>query len=49
MKELKCQLTGMVAWVIVEPSRDVKSLPLAPLGDFVRGRTSAFEPREAGR
>lgn len=27
----------------------VESLPLASLGDFVRGRNSAFEPREAGR
>ena len=27
----------------------VESLPLASLGDFVRGRISAFEPRESAR
>ncbi len=37
--------------VTVKPVRSglVESLPLAALGDFVRGRNSAFEPREAGR
>jgi hypothetical protein len=27
--------------------REVESLPLTTLGDFVRGRISAFEPRES--
>jgi hypothetical protein len=42
---------GVMARVVVakspkgEPSRDIESLPLASLGDFVRGRISAFEPR----
>jgi hypothetical protein len=42
-------IAGVVARAVVEPSRDIESLPLAALGGFVRGRISAFEPRESMR
>ena len=35
----------VVARAVCRACRDIESLPLASLGDFVRGRLSAFEPR----
>jgi hypothetical protein len=35
---LQEELADVVARAVVEPSRDIESLPLALLGDFVRGR-----------
>jgi hypothetical protein len=32
------EFAGVVARVVVESSRDIESLPLATLGDFVRGQ-----------
>jgi hypothetical protein len=45
------EFVGVVARAVVEPRRDIESLSLAAkrLGDFVRGRISAFEPRESMR
>jgi hypothetical protein len=37
-KILNDQFAGVVARAVVEPSRDIESLPLASLGDFLRGR-----------
>ena len=38
---------GAVERAVVEPSRDIESLP--PDGDLRRGRNSPFEAREAGK
>jgi hypothetical protein len=38
LEYLLSAFAGVVARAVVEPGRDIESLPLALLGDFVRGR-----------
>ena len=40
--------TGVVARAVTEPRRSVESLPLAALGDFVRGRMSEGDVSQSG-
>jgi hypothetical protein len=45
---LQEEFAGVVARAVVEPSRDIESLPLALLGDFVRGRMGESERQVKG-